>query len=135
MILIVDDSEQILDWLRDVVQGAGYYYDSAVDARSAFYKMQRVYYALALIDIVLPDSTGSELATWIKGLPEPFSQTPLVAMTGSAFTDDLGLFATVLQKPFLPRDLRSIIRRYARPPVRDLHLAHETGEPPSTEAC
>lgn len=124
MILIVDDSPEILDWLRDVVEKAGYYYDCAIDGRSALYKVQRVYYAMALIDIVLPDMRGDELARQIKSLPDPYRMTPLVAMTGGVFEDEPNspLFIEVMHKPFLPRDLRGAIQRCARPPIQDLHL-------------
>lgn len=128
MILIVDDSPEIIAWLREVVESAGYYYDCAIDARSALYKVSRVYYAMAVVDIILPDTRGDELARQIKALSEPHCMTPLVAMTGGTFEDepDTPLFAEVLHKPFLPRDLRGAIQRCARPPIPDLHLRGAT---------
>lgn len=124
MILVVDDSAEIIDWLREVVEGAGYYFDSARDANSAIYKISRIYYAMALIDIILPGSEhGDDLARRVKSLPSPYCETPLVAMTGGLYQDGASeLFIEMLRKPFLPKDLREVILRCARPPIPDLHL-------------
>lgn len=124
MILIVEDSELIVEWMRGVVQDAGYYFDAAIDAHIALYKMQRLYYALVLIDIGLPDMQGDDLARVVKALPEPFGTTPLVAMTGGSYVEEGGpnLFTEVLRKPFLPGDLRDVILRRARPPGPELHI-------------
>lgn len=133
MILVVEDSTLITDWMREVIQNAGYYFDSAVDGPSALFKMQRIYYPLALIDIVLPPAipgdgaspmSGDELARQIKTLPEPYSSTPLIGITGGEFREEnRPLFVDVLQKPFLPNQLLEMIRQHARPPIQDLHRA------------
>lgn len=123
MILIVDDMEEIVEWLTDTVRDAGYYADCATDFSSALYKMQRIFYSLSMIDIRLPGPlTGNDLARHIKKLPEPFCSTPLVAITGSRLTAEEGLFVAILQKPFLPRDVREAITTHAKPPIKDLHI-------------
>lgn len=133
MILVVDDSTLITDWMREVIQGAGYYFDSAVDGPSALYKMTRIYYPLALIDIILPPPissdggpvmSGDELARQIKTLPEPYSSTPLIGISGGDFQEEVKpLFVDCLHKPFLPQQLLEKIHQHARPPIRDLHRA------------
>ena len=70
MILIVDDMPEIVEWLVDAVRDAGYYTDCATDARSALYKLERILYALAIIDIRLPGSfTGNDVARAVKDCP------------------------------------------------------------------
>lgn len=124
MILIVDDMQEIVEWLVATVQEAGYYADCATDFSSALYKMQRICYSLSLIDIRLPGAaTGNDLARRVKSLPEPFCNVPLVAMTGSRLTAEDGLFVAVLSKPFLPRDLRNVIAAHANTPIQDLHIS------------
>ena len=123
MILVVDDSVEIVNWLREVIEQAGYFYDSATDANMALYKASRIYYSMAIIDIIMPGMGGDGLAKAIKDLPKPFCHTPLVAMTGGLVKDEnQHLFAAVLHKPFLPRDVRTIIAQHARPPIKDLHV-------------
>lgn len=121
MILIVDDMPEIVKWLVEAVREEGYYADYSTDGISAIYKMGRVYYSMALIDIRLAGIDGNELARRVKEMPEPFCSVPLVAMTGSRLTADETLFAAVLQKPFLPRDLRDVISKHARSPIQELH--------------
>lgn len=132
MILVVEDNDLIVDWMRSVIQASGYYFDAASDAYVALYKAQRLTYALILIDIILPGMSGGELARWIKALPEPFGTAPLVGMTGGTFRDDSSgpVFAELLHKPFLPADLRALILRLARPALPDLHIVRGEVEAP-----
>lgn len=124
MILVVEDSTLITDWLREIIQDEGYYFDAAIDGSSALYKMERLYYSLVFIDIGLPGPyQGDELAAKIKLLPEPYGSTPLIAITGAVVPpESRSLFVDCLNKPFLPRDLRDFIERYAKPPIKDLHV-------------
>jgi CheY-like chemotaxis protein len=126
MILIVDDTIEVAQLLVEVAKTTGYYADFALDGPSALYKIQKIYYSLIFIDIILPQMDGNELATKIKELPEPFCKIPLVAMTGAhEIKVARKLFIHRLQKPFLPRHVRSVIEKHANPPIKDLHLSYE----------
>jgi CheY-like chemotaxis protein len=128
MILVVDDVPEIVEWLSEAIRERGYYADFAIDAISAVYKMERIYYALAFVDINLAGGgNGNDLARRVRSLPEPFCLTPLIAMSGSNMVVDSELFCDVVQKPFLARDLWPLIDKYARPPIPDIHpMRHPT---------
>jgi CheY-like chemotaxis protein len=130
MILIIDDTFEIIEWLAEVMREAGYHADHSIDGLSALYKMGRVYYSMALVDIRIPGIDGNELARRVKMLPSPFCDIPLVAMTGSRLTADKDLFVAILQKPFFPKNLRDIITNYARPPIKELHISKQQGISP-----
>lgn len=118
MILVVDDTPDIIYWLKEVIEEAGYYFDFALEPHAGLFKMSSIRYSLAFIDIILPGMDGIELAKRVRGLPPPFSQVPLVGMTGAGeVTDPEHLFVHVMRKPFLPRHLREAIQLYAFPPV------------------
>jgi CheY-like chemotaxis protein len=121
LILVVDDSVDIVDWMKMVIEEAGYYFDSARDGFVASTKLGTTQYALVLIDISLPGGiSGYDLAEVVRALPGPASETPLVAITGGFFDDSRKtLFSALLKKPFLPRELRAVITQFARPPSRD----------------
>jgi len=65
-ILIVDDDHEILKTFSAVLRGAGYVVDTAENGRSAIEKCNADFYNLALIDIRLPDTEGTQLLTAIK---------------------------------------------------------------------
>jgi CheY-like chemotaxis protein len=130
MILIVDDTIEVAQLLVEVCTTNGYYADFALHGEAALYKMERIYYSLALIDIILPGLDGNQIAERVKQFPEPHCRIPLVAMTGEgAAIVNKELFVHQLQKPFLPRNVRAIIHKYAKPPIKDLHLPLEARMP------
>ena len=61
-ILIVDDDEDILELFKLILEDEGYVVDTAVCGREAMEKASRNYYYLALLDFVLPDIKGTEIA-------------------------------------------------------------------------
>lgn len=128
MIIVIDDMPEIAEWLTKVIQDAGYYADFALEAEAALYKMSKIYYSMAMVDMRLPGKLqGEDIAEHVKTFPEPFCLTPMVAMTGAGEVSRPELFVSILQKPFLPRQVREAIELYARPPIADLHAAREAG--------
>jgi DNA-binding NtrC family response regulator len=65
-ILLVDDEPAIADWLRIVLEGEGYDVGVAGDSVSALGQMTEREFALALVDLVLPDGDGLQLLQQLK---------------------------------------------------------------------
>ncbi|MBX5326153.1 MAG: response regulator [Candidatus Bathyarchaeia archaeon] len=65
-ILVVDDDESIRKTLATILEDKGYVVDTAENGKDAIKKSNRRFYNLALIDIRLPDMTGTELLTSMK---------------------------------------------------------------------
>ncbi|MBI2525639.1 MAG: sigma-54-dependent Fis family transcriptional regulator [Candidatus Rokubacteria bacterium] len=65
-ILLVDDEAAIADWLRIVLGGEGYDVAVAGDAAGAMAQMAQHEFALALVDLVLPDGDGLGLLPLLK---------------------------------------------------------------------
>ena len=61
-ILIVDD-EEILELFKLILEGEGYRVDTAVCGKEAIEKATKNDYYLALLDFVLPDIKGTEIAS------------------------------------------------------------------------
>jgi CheY-like chemotaxis protein len=121
VILIVDDVPEIVTWLVEAVRDEGYHPDFSMDGWAAIYKMARVYYAMALIDIRLSgDCDGNDVARRVKRMPPPFCDVPMVAMSGGRIEPEDGLFVAILRKPFLPRDLHAVIIEHALPRIADI---------------
>ena len=62
-ILIVDDDEEILELFKLILEGEGYVVDTAICGKEAIEKATKNEYYLALLDFVLPDIKGTEIAT------------------------------------------------------------------------
>ena len=61
-ILIVDDDEEILELFKLLLEDAGYVVDTAMCGKEAIEKAIKNDYYLALLDFVLPDIKGTEIA-------------------------------------------------------------------------
>ena len=62
-ILIVDDDDEILELFKLILEGEGYRVDTAVCGKEAIEKATKNDYYLALLDFVLPDIKGTEIAS------------------------------------------------------------------------
>lgn len=65
-ILVIDDDKSIRKVLTLILEEEGYTVDSAENGREAIDKSQSKFYDLALIDIRLPDMSGTKLLTTMK---------------------------------------------------------------------
>ena len=69
-ILIIDDDENLLETLSDILQEKGYQIETAKTGEEAITKSKEHFFHIALIDIKLPDMTGTEiLRTFRKEYP------------------------------------------------------------------
>jgi two-component system, cell cycle response regulator CpdR len=113
-ILIVDDEEFLLEYVRVVLQRAGYSVLSAQTGGEAWNLiLDRHEIRLLLTDIVMPGSfDGFELAQRVrKHQPE----LPVLLMTGAVLHDypsaiELPWQRMMLRKPFHPDQLLAIVR-------------------------
>jgi len=65
-ILIVDDEKKICEILTEILENEGYDVSAAYNATDALKKLDRQTFALALIDIKLPDIDGLTLLKKVK---------------------------------------------------------------------
>ncbi len=102
-VLIVDDEEAIANLLADILSHAGHAADSFTDPNEAVEALRRENYAVAFVDLQMPELTGEEFIAAINDLPD--EKKPLtVILTGRLdITEEhcasLGAFAA-LPKPF-----------------------------------
>jgi DNA-binding NtrC family response regulator len=78
-ILLVDDEPAIADWLRLVLEGEGYEVEIAGTIASAMGLVDGREFALALVDLMLPDGDGLEL---LRQLRERDGSVEVIIMTG-----------------------------------------------------
>jgi two-component system response regulator HydG len=78
-VLIVDDEPAIVEWLQLVLESAGYGSEAARDTTAAMGLLSGQEFAVALVDLVLPDGDGFRLLELIK---ERDPSIEVIIMTG-----------------------------------------------------
>ncbi len=85
-ILIVDDSETVLNFLRAVLESRQYEVDTAVDGSDALAKVQRALPDLIVTDSVMPNVDGFGLLRALRS--DPMTEAVPVIMLTSGAPDD-----------------------------------------------
>ena len=114
-ILIVDDEERMLRFIRLNLEHDGFQVIEAVKGHEALDKMRTGMPDLILLDVMLPDLDGFEVLKMIREI----STTPIIMLTAKGEEDDrvkgLELGADdYVTKPFSPRELVSRVKAVLR---------------------
>jgi len=94
-ILVVDDEDFVLGFLKDVLENEHYDVDTSCDCQDAIEKLKNTTYNLILSDINLPGMSGLDLLTMCK---ESYKSTEVILITGDP--DLEGAVTTVKQGAF-----------------------------------
>ena len=120
-VLIVEDDPEINQLLCAYAQIAGFEPDCALTGRAALDHSMRHQYGLAVLDVMLPDINGLEVAEQLRAHPAT-AGVPIIILTDLT-TDatrrratEIGVSA-FLNKPFDPDELIRIMRKKAKDPV------------------
>lgn len=116
-ILIVDDEKEILDLLFQKLTQTGYQVVKAVNGKEALLKAKTYSPDLILLDIVLPDIDGADVAKLLEEDPV-LRKIPLLFMSGIVSKDDGvksyvtvgGTKYTAIPKPFNYEEMLSEIQ-------------------------
>jgi DNA-binding response OmpR family regulator len=114
-ILIVDDEERMLRFIRLNLEHDGFQVIEAVKGHEALDKMRTGMPDLILLDVMLPDLDGFEVLKMVREI----SSTPIIMLTAKGEEDDrvkgLELGADdYVTKPFSPRELVSRVKAVLR---------------------
>ena len=117
-VLLVDDDVELIEMLRDYLQGDGFAVDAIHDGTSAVAAALSGDYAIAVLDVMMPGMSGIEVLRHIRAK----SVMPVLMLTAlgddAERIDGLELGADdYVPKPCTPRELaariRAILRRTA----------------------
>lgn len=114
-ILVVDDEERMLRFIRLNLEHDGFQVIEAVKGHEALEKMRTGMPDIILLDVMLPDIDGFEVLKMIREI----STTPVIMLTAKGEEDDrvkgLELGADdYVTKPFSPRELVSRVKAVLR---------------------
>jgi len=113
-ILVIEDTEDNRQIIRDLLDSAGYAYIEAVDGLAGVEKAKAEKPDLILMDMQLPGIDGYEATRRIKAIPE-LARIPVIAVTSYALAGDEEKTRAAgcddyVAKPFSPRVLLQKIR-------------------------
>ena len=119
LILHVEDNEYNRKIIRHLLSKNSYEIVEAHTGEAALDALARQHPDLSLMDVQLPKLSGLEVTRTIRADPI-LAQIPIIAITSFALSGDeqLALEAgcnAYIAKPFRPRDLLEIIRRFMGP--------------------
>lgn len=112
-ILVVDDEASVCKSIASALETEGYLVDTVPGGEQALAKESRTKYAVALVDLVMPDIGGIELLEKIK---ERNPNITIIMITGypsirtAVQAIKFGAF-DYIPKPFTPDELRTLVAR------------------------
>lgn len=124
-ILVIDDEPEITEVVRRYLEQDGFRVVTAADGRAGLTAFQQEKPHLVLLDLMLPEVDGWEVARRIRAA----GSTPIIMLTARGEEVDrllgLGLGADdYITKPFSPREVvarvRAVLRRAGREPAADV---------------
>ena len=114
-ILIADDEEEFIDFMKERLTGQGYHVDAAADGERALELLKANKYDLAFFDHSMPGLSGLELAKYVK---ENNVGLKVVMVTGYEEMSDTFAKAVgvdeYITKPIRIKDLEDIIKKYGK---------------------
>jgi len=118
-ILVVDDEPDLLDLVRLSLLEAGFAVETAACGQEALEALRRSAPDLVVLDLMLPDMSGTEVCRFVRSRPELAEVLVLMLTAKSEEVDRIVGFELgaddYVTKPFSPRELvlrvRALLRR------------------------
>src|SRR6516225_3283793 len=115
-ILVVEDTEDNSQIIRDLLSSVGYELIEAADGAEGVALAQQERPDLILMDIQLPEIDGYEATRRIRDIPE-LAKVPIIAVTSYALSGDEAKTREAgcdgyVAKPFSPRDPLAKVRQF-----------------------
>jgi twitching motility two-component system response regulator PilG/twitching motility two-component system response regulator PilH len=114
-ILIVDDSQAVIDALTAAFEEAGYLVVAASDGEEVFRKMASANPDALLLDIYMPKLNGADVCRLLKAHPH-WKKTFLVLMSSRISDKEIEMYRRIgadeiLKKPFDPSAAVAIVEK------------------------
>jgi two-component system, cell cycle response regulator DivK len=115
-ILVIEDTEDNRQIIRDLLTSFGYELIEATDGAEGVALAQSQHPDLILMDIQLPEMDGYEATRRIRAIPE-LARVPIIAVTSYALSGDEAKTRAAgcdgyVAKPFSPRQLLATVREF-----------------------
>jgi PAS domain S-box-containing protein len=117
-LLVAEDNSTNQLVIRAILESLGHRVTLVGDGRAALETMQRRAFDMVLMDVQMPVMDGPTAARAIRGLPGAAGETPIIALTANAMTDDRESYIAAgmddyVSKPIDPKRLLEALMRQA----------------------
>jgi twitching motility two-component system response regulator PilG len=117
-VLVVDDSQAIIDALTSAFEDAGYDVVAAMDGEEVFRKMAAADPDALLLDIYMPKLNGADVCRLVKAHPH-WKKTFLVLMSSRITDRETDMYRRlgadeILKKPFDPAAVVALVEKAVR---------------------
>ncbi len=116
-VLVVDDVHVNLVVVEKMLDGLGYFVETATNGREAVEAVTSRHYDMVFMDIQMPDMDGLEATRRIRRLDNENGRVPIVAITANTQDSDRDACIEVgmddfIPKPFVKKQLINLLERY-----------------------
>jgi DNA-binding response OmpR family regulator len=101
-VLLVDDDHAIVELLKEILEVEGYSADVFYDGNTALERIKHKKYEVAIVDFVLPDIKGDEVAEKLRNSDNTVGIILVTGYKSTINTKKLRVFDAVLEKPIEP---------------------------------
>ncbi len=114
-VLVVDDSQAVLDSVGSAFEDAGWDVTSAADGEEVFHKLATADPAAVLLDIYMPKLNGADVCRLVKAHPH-WKKTFLVLMSSRISDREVDMYRRIgadeiLKKPFDPAHAVALVEK------------------------
>jgi twitching motility two-component system response regulator PilG/twitching motility two-component system response regulator PilH len=114
-VLVVDDSQAILDVLEGAFEEAGFAVAAAADGEEVFRKMAATNPEAVLLDLYMPKLNGADVCRLVKAHPH-WKKTFLVLMSSRISDREVEMYRRlgadeILKKPFDPAHAVALVQK------------------------
>ena len=138
-VLLVDDNQELLTLLESAFEEAGYQVQTAIRGRTALEIARKDKPAVVVLDVLLPDLMGFDVAEALKRLKIPFIFMSGVHKGGKASANALGKYGALayFEKPFERASLLAAVQKAvpmsSPPPAEEERAAWDVESGPQVE--
>jgi twitching motility two-component system response regulator PilG/twitching motility two-component system response regulator PilH len=114
-VLVVDDSQAVLDTLETAFEEAGFGVTAAGDGEEVFRRMAQVDPDALLLDVYMPKLNGADVCRLVKAHPH-WKKTYLVLMSSRISDREVDMYRRlgadeILKKPFDPAHAVALVEK------------------------
>ena len=115
-VLVIDDDQDIREYLQDFLSAEGFDVTTLADPTQAVERIRDEVFHLVVLDLMMPKVSGIDLLAQIRGVDDDIAVIiltgyPTLETASQSIAHDVSAY---INKPFTPQEFREVIARIAK---------------------